>query len=120
MSAQTPAAAINVKALKDAVTAIVDHVADDLALESIPLEEKFYWTCSAAERYANKPLENLELGSLIDDLDFSTLVRRGESADVASHCASARLPRRKGKEVTPFVIRGIEDRRAAGPRGRLC
>lgn len=79
---------IDVKALKLAVNAVLDHVVEDLGIERIKIEEgtDYYWHCPASEIHdmSKKPL-GLDVGRLSDDVDFVRLVKRGQSADVSSN-----------------------------------
>lgn len=42
---------IDVKGLKTAVNAILDHLIDDLGIEKLKIEQDYYWNCPAAELY---------------------------------------------------------------------
>ena|SRR5205807_2097868 len=79
-------AEIDVKALKGAVNAILDHLIDDLGLDKIKIEEgsDHYWHCPASEIHdmSKKPI-GLDVGSLGDDVDFVKLIKRGQSGDVS-------------------------------------
>jgi hypothetical protein len=77
---------IELKTLKLAVNAVLDHLIEDIKLETIPIdpEEDFYWHCSAPGIYdASTPLaeKDLTVGRLSDDMHFIRLVRRGQGAD---------------------------------------
>lgn len=79
-----PTAEIDVRSLKAAVEAILDHVLDDLKMEKVPIEENLYWTCSAPEKYVTGPQPtSLEVGSLVDDLKFASSIRRGQAGDIS-------------------------------------
>src|SRR5260370_23575651 len=77
---------INVKSLKDAVDAVLDHLIEDLGIETIKIDEtqELYWHCPASEIHdvSNTPV-GLDIGRLGDDIDFVKLIRRGQSADVS-------------------------------------
>ncbi|SRR6266404_3035668 len=77
---------IDVKALKNAVNAVLDHLIDDLGLENVKIEESsdLYWHCPASEIYdiSKKPI-GLDVGRLTDDVDFMKLIKRGQSGDVS-------------------------------------
>lgn len=77
---------IDLERLRAAVNAILDHVIQDLGIDSVAIEDKedFYWTLPSPDIYdSSKKPEKLEAGRLTDDLEFTTLVRRGESADIS-------------------------------------
>jgi hypothetical protein len=77
---------IDVKRLKMAVNAVLDHLIEDLNLEKVAIEERedFYWSCPPRQRYdtTKKPSE-WWTGRLSDDVHFMDLIRRGQSYDVA-------------------------------------
>jgi hypothetical protein len=79
---------INLKTLKLAVDSVLDHLIQDLALETVPIEadEDFYWHCSAPGIYdaSTQPTEkDLTIGRLSDDMEFVQSVKRGQSADAS-------------------------------------
>jgi len=77
---------IDLRAVKQAVNAVLDHLIEDLRLESVPIKdgEDLYWDCSALEAYdVSKQPAELTVGKLSDDIHFIRSVHRGESADVA-------------------------------------
>jgi len=81
-----PTNEIDVKILKLAVNAVLDHILEDLKLSSVIVnaEEDLYWQCPAPEAYdSSKKPTDLTVGRLNDDMDFARLVHRGESADVS-------------------------------------
>lgn len=77
---------IDLKVLKNAVNAVLDHLIEDKVLErvSIAETEDFYWDYMVPEMYdtTKKPAE-LSVGRLSDDADFVKLVYRGQSADIS-------------------------------------
>jgi hypothetical protein len=77
---------IDVRNLKTAVNAVLDHLIEDLGLEKIKIEENidYYWHCPASEIHdmSKKPL-GLDVGSLRDDVDFAKLIKRGQSYDAS-------------------------------------
>ena len=77
---------INLKVLKQAVNSVMDHLIEDLNLETVAIEDgkDFYWDCPAPEMYnsSTKPGE-LDVGRLSDDVDFVKLIQRGQSGDVS-------------------------------------
>jgi hypothetical protein len=79
-------AEIDLKVLKRAVNDILDHLIQDLGLEKIEIDgkEDFYWECPVPEVYdmSTEP-EQLDSGRLSDDINFVTLVHRGQNADVS-------------------------------------
>jgi hypothetical protein len=81
-----PKSVIDLRQLRTAVNAILDHVIEDLGIEAVPIEEghDHYWECSDAEAYVmSKQPAQLDVGRLSDDADFTRLVRRGEAGDVS-------------------------------------
>jgi hypothetical protein len=77
---------IDLRSVKGAVNAILDHLIEDLRLESVPIRdgEDLYWDCGAPEAYdVSKKPADLTVGNLTDDMHFVQFVHRGESADVA-------------------------------------
>ena len=79
-------AEIDVRALKNAVNAVLDHLIVDLGIDKVAIEaqEDFYWSCPPAEKYdtSKKPSE-WWTGRLSDDMDFTKLIRRGQSGDIS-------------------------------------
>ena len=79
-------AEIDVRIIKDAVNAILDHLINDLGLDKIAIEDSsdHYWNCPASEIHdmSKKPV-GLDVGSLGDDVDFVKLIKRGQSGDVS-------------------------------------
>ena len=77
---------IDVKRLKIAVNAVLDHLIEDLNLEKVAIDERedFYWSCPPRQRYdtTKKPSE-WWTGRLSDDVHFTDLIQRGQSDDVA-------------------------------------
>jgi hypothetical protein len=81
-----PSHEIDVRVLKDAVNAILDHLIEDLRLEKVTIKETddFYWHCPAKELFdiSKKPV-GLDVGRLTDDVDFVKLITRGQSGDIS-------------------------------------
>jgi hypothetical protein len=79
-------AEIDVRALKNAVNAVLDHLIVDFGIEKVAIEgqEDFYWSCPPAEKYdtSKKPSE-WWTGRLSDDMDFTKLIQRGQSGDIS-------------------------------------
>jgi hypothetical protein len=77
---------IDVKRLKIAVNAVLDHLLEDLKLEKVAIEERedFYWSCPPRQRYdtTKKPSE-WWTGRLSDDVHFVDLIQRGQSGDIS-------------------------------------
>ena len=77
---------IGLRKLKEALNSVLDHMIEDLKLEIVPIEDShdLYWDCPAPEMYnaSTKP-DDLEVGRLSDDVNFTRLITRGQSADVA-------------------------------------
>jgi hypothetical protein len=79
-------AEIDVKRLKIAVNAVLDHLIEDLSLEKLAIEERddFYWSCPPRERHdASKKPSEWWTGRLSDDVHFVELIQRGQSADIS-------------------------------------
>ena len=79
-------AEIDLKVLKNAVNAVLDHLIEDLGLERIKVaaSSDHYWHCPASEVHdMSKQPAGLDIGSLSDDVDFVKLIRRGQSADAS-------------------------------------
>ena len=77
---------INLKVLKSAVDAVLDHLMEDLGIENVAIEDKkdSYWDCPYPEMHdVSMQPGDLTVGQLSDDFDFVKLVRRGQSADVS-------------------------------------
>ena len=77
---------IDLKHLKIAVNAILDHLIEDLSLAKVAIEEPedFYWSCPPRERHdtSKKPSE-WWTGRLSDDVSFVELIQRGQNGDIA-------------------------------------
>jgi hypothetical protein len=77
---------IDLKVLKNAVDAVLDHLMEDVGLEKVKIDdgEDFYWDCEGPEKYDSlKKPADLSVGRLSDDVDFMKLIRRGEGGDVS-------------------------------------
>ena len=77
---------INLKVLKSAVDAVLDHLMEDLGIENVAIEDKkdSYWDCPYPEMHdVSMQPGDLTVGQLSDDFNFVRLVRRGHSADVS-------------------------------------
>ena len=77
---------IDIRAVKAAVNAVLDHLLEDIGLERVAIEpgEDFYWLCSDSQPDGtSQPRRPAESGRLSDDAGFVSLVRRGEGADVS-------------------------------------
>lgn len=77
---------IDLRVVKRAVNAILDHLIEDLQLQSVPIRDgdDLYWDCGAPEAYdVSKKPADLTVGKLSDDIHFVRSVHRGESADAA-------------------------------------
>ena len=86
VSAAMGNAEIDLKALKEAVNAVLDHLIEDLGMEKVAIAEAedFYWSCPPRERHdtSKKPSE-WWIGRLSDDMDFAKLIGRGQSGDIS-------------------------------------
>jgi hypothetical protein len=77
---------IDVKALQDAINAVLNHVIKDLGLTKIRIESPgdHYWHCPASElNDMSKVPMGLDIGSLSDDVDFVKLIKPGQSGDIS-------------------------------------
>jgi hypothetical protein len=77
---------IDVKVLKNALNAVLDHLINDLGFDKIKIEETsdHYWHSPASEIHdMSKKPNGLDVGSLSDDVDFVKLINRGQSGDVS-------------------------------------
>ena len=74
---------IDVRKLKEVINILLDHVIDG-GVDTVMLDEQFYWKVSDNEKYeiTNKPIE-LAVGDLFDDLDFVEGVLHDEGDVVA-------------------------------------
>ena len=65
---------INLSELKTALNTVIDHLRSTNEIETVELEENFYWKVSEADYYATH-LEStkvgLVIGSLSDDWEFT-------------------------------------------------
>ncbi len=86
VSAKMAYAEIDVKGLRTAIKAVLDHLVEDLGLEKIEIDQSsdFYWDCPAPEMYnvSRQPAE-LDVGRLSDDVDFVRSIKRGQSFDAS-------------------------------------
>jgi len=77
---------INLKVLKSAINAVLDHLVEDLGIENVAIEDETdsYWDCPYPEMHdVSMQPADLTVGRLSDDFDSVKLVRRGQSADVS-------------------------------------
>ena len=77
---------INLKILRHTVNSVLDHLMEDIRLETVPIDpdEDSYWDCSAPGIYdaPTQPTEkDLSIGRLSDDMEFIRSVRRGQAFD---------------------------------------
>jgi hypothetical protein len=78
-------AEIDLKLIKTAVNAVLDHIIEDLQMEKIQIDdqEDFYWSCPDSELYdMSKKPQGMDIGRLSDDADFVSLIQRGQGGDV--------------------------------------
>ena len=77
---------IELKQIKAAVNAVLDHLVEDVGIEKVPIEDAddLYWELPFAEAHdtSKKPSEP-DAGRLSDDVEFVNLIRRGQSFDAA-------------------------------------
>ena len=81
-----PKREIDLKVLKSAVNAILDHLLEDLGIENVAIadEKDSYWDCPYPQMHdVSMQPSDLTVGQLSDDFDFVKLVRRGQRADVS-------------------------------------
>ncbi|MFC5740237.1 hypothetical protein [Dyella tabacisoli] len=60
---------IDIRKLKEVINILLDHVID-MGVDSLPLEQSFYWKIHDDEKYAMSGTPDLVVGDLFDDLDF--------------------------------------------------
>jgi hypothetical protein len=74
---------VDISALKQAVNLLLDHVIGQ-GVESLPLEEQFYWKVLDDEKYLmGKRPDNMGVGDLFADLDFVEQVLSAKDQPVA-------------------------------------
>ena len=77
---------IDLSQLRDAISAILEHVIHDLGRPTIEIQpgKDLYWHVPVGELFemSRKPV-GIDVGRLSDDVDFAKLVGRGQSGDVA-------------------------------------
>ncbi len=77
---------IDVASLRAAVNAVLDHLIEDLKMQTVKIDhnEDLYWRCANSEAHdvSNKPM-NFDVGRLSDDVDFVQLIQRGQSGDIS-------------------------------------
>jgi hypothetical protein len=79
-------AEIDLKSLKEAVNAILDHLIDDLKIRAVAIDDSrnCYWHCPTSELYdLSKKPTGMDIGSLSDDADFVKFVGRGQTQDAS-------------------------------------
>jgi len=94
---------IDLRALKRAINAVLDHLVENVGVEKLPIKaaEDFYWDVPTSQLYAvkgNQP--KLDVGRLADDWEFVTLMLRDKNSAVGAMLLHlAPLLRRVGEEV---------------------
>ena len=81
-----PKGETNLKVLKSAVNAVLDHQMEDLAVENVTIKRDgdSYWDCPYPEMHnVSMQPADLPVGQLSDDVDFVELIHRGQSADIS-------------------------------------
>jgi len=95
--------AIDVKGLKAAINAVLDHLIEDLGHEKIMIDESsdYCWHCPVTEVHdVSKSPAGLDVGRLSDDADFVKLIKRGQSGDVSYNLVHvASLHRRENRKM---------------------
>ena len=77
---------IDIRVLKIAVNAVLDHVIEDLGFGKVEIEQSsdLYWHVPTSEIHdMSKTPIGLDIGRLSDDVDFIKLIFRGQSGDAA-------------------------------------
>lgn len=62
---------IDVAALRSVMNRIFDFIESDLGLESVELSHNLYWSVDSDDLYEMNRDPQLNVGSLLDDLDFA-------------------------------------------------
>jgi hypothetical protein len=70
--------------LKTIVNLILDHIVHDLKIETVSIEEDFYWDVDSKGLYdVQTTASELDIGSLIDDWEFLAKVSEDHRQAVA-------------------------------------
>src|SRR5258705_6444349 len=99
---------IDLRALKDAVVAVLDHITNDLGIEKLPIkrDQDFYWNVPTSQLYEVKGRQpTLDVGRLADDWEFVELMLRDKKSAVGAvllHLAP--LLRRVGEGVGQYRL----------------
>jgi len=94
---------IDLRELQRAVNAILDHIVDDLGIETLPIrkDKDLYWDVPMNRLYdVKKDPPKLDVGRLADDLEFVMLMLQDERHPVGAvllHVAP--LLRHVGEEI---------------------
>ncbi len=82
-------AEIDVRTLKGAVNAVLDHLVEDLGVERVQIDdtEDYYFECGAEDRHSMTQPPATDVGRLSDDVGFIKPIRREDSG-----AASYNLP----------------------------
>jgi transcriptional regulator of aromatic amino acid metabolism len=78
-------AEIDLKSIRGAVNAILDHLVEDLKINKIEIDSEtdLYWNCPSLEMYDMSKKPEVDVGKLSDDIDFVKLIERGQSGDMS-------------------------------------
>jgi hypothetical protein len=93
---------IDLKSLKKATDAILDHVINDLGIEKVEIEDDadFYWDIPTDRLYAVKNSQpTLDVGRLSDDWDFVSKMLRDDAPVALMLIHVAPLLRRLAEKV---------------------
>lgn len=90
MTPKMPTNEIDLRVLRQAFDAVLDHLVEDLGLEKVAIKDgqDNYWDLEGQELFdsSSKPAD-LTVGQLTDDMGFVRLVHRGEGADASYNLA---------------------------------
>src|SRR5882672_7758191 len=94
---------IDLRALKRAVDAVLDHIVDDAGVDKLVIEpdKDYYWDVPAKDLYSVRTDQpRLDVGRLADDWEFVELMLREKSGAVGAMLMHlAPLLRRVGEKV---------------------
>lgn len=74
---------INIFQLKEVIDLVLDHIIKVRGVEFCELENEFYWNIPSPDVYEPKKPEELDIGSLSDDLEFVLKLLENNSQPVA-------------------------------------
>jgi hypothetical protein len=92
---------VRISDLKLVINRILDHISNDLGLDSVNIDQDSYWDVADDERYVfSKTPENFGHGQLQDDWQFlSSILRDKDQAVSLMLIHAAPLLRRIGEQI---------------------